>query len=210
MKLTTKKGYGFFEATSALQKAIRRSDEQTAIYFAVEFWNSGYDEYVWKRLKIITSEDVGLASPNMPAIINSLYTFYAELKKKSDADSKSKGESNRPERMYYIHAVLALTRAKKSRLVDYTLVSAWREHDDIYMDIPDYAYDMHNTKGKSMGRDVNHFYDEGTLIENYVPQPGETGAREKAKKLHNESPNKIKFSEEKKGSLNQKSTLFDE
>ena len=71
-QMTTKKGYDFFEVSSTLQKSIRRGDEETALFFMVELVNSSYDEYVWKRLKIIASEDVGLAEPMMPATIGLL------------------------------------------------------------------------------------------------------------------------------------------
>jgi hypothetical protein len=98
---TTRKGYDLFEVASAFQKSVRRGDEETAMYFAVELFESGYDEYLWKRMKIITSEDVGLAEPALPATIGALYAMYVDQKKKKDA-------ANRPERLFLVHAVLLL------------------------------------------------------------------------------------------------------
>lgn len=200
MKLTTKKGHGFFEVTSAFQKAIRRNEEATALYFMVELFNSGYDEYAWKRIKIMASEDIGLAEPTMPATIQALYQSYTELKK----DNKE----NKPERMFLTHAVLLLCRAKKSRLVDYALIKIWREHDSLTLPIPDYAYDMHNTRGKQMGRGIDHFYNDGTVLANHNPQPGEEQMKAQAYELHKLTPGKLKF---ETGPKNHKTvTLFDE
>ena len=55
--LRTVSGCDFFEASSAMQKAIRRSDTKVAGYFALELWHSGYRDYVWKRLYTISAED---------------------------------------------------------------------------------------------------------------------------------------------------------
>ena len=41
------------------------------------------------------------------------------------------------------------------------------------MDLPDYAYDMHTRKGKSMGRGLQYFYQESVKINNANRIPGE-------------------------------------
>jgi replication-associated recombination protein RarA len=56
-QLLTKRGYDFGEATSAMQKAIRRNIARVAGYFAIELFESGYVEYTWKRLLTISAED---------------------------------------------------------------------------------------------------------------------------------------------------------
>ena len=50
---------------SAVQKCIRRGNEMEAMYWAVEMFESGFDEWLWKRLRIIASEDVGLAEEHV-------------------------------------------------------------------------------------------------------------------------------------------------
>jgi replication-associated recombination protein RarA len=195
MKLQTKKGYGFFEATSAFQKAIRLGDEETALYFAVEFFNSGYDNYLWRRMKIIVSEDIGIAAPTMISDIQALFVSYYEQKE----DKKE----NRPERLFLVHAVVMLCRAPKSRLIDWLMISLWREHETVHMEVPDYAFDMHNVKGKQMGRGMDHFYDEGTKLENHHKQAGEDAAKAKARVLHKKHPGKLSFTDVQKGTLKQ-------
>ena len=61
-QLKTHGGYLAGEVTSALQKSIRRGDERGAVFWASELDLSGYGKYVWKRLKIIASEDIGPAA----------------------------------------------------------------------------------------------------------------------------------------------------
>ncbi|HVN96854.1 MAG TPA: hypothetical protein VMT62_10515 [Syntrophorhabdaceae bacterium] len=165
-QIKTKKGYDFFEVSSAFQKAIRRSDEEVALFFATELETSGYGEYAWKRMKIITSEDVGLAEPLMPANIMALYDMYCQQKRKKDDNSGS-------ETLFLIHAVLLLCRSRKSRLIDWAVIALLNEHPSRHMEIPDYAYDKHNAKGRSMGRGWDHFYEEGTRLENHTPVEGE-------------------------------------
>lgn len=170
----TKKGYNLFEVASALQKSIRRNEEDQALYWAVELYTSGYDNYLWKRLRIICSEDVGLAEPNMPANIQALWAMYQEQRKMKD-------EKHAPERLFLIQAVLMLCRAQKSRLVDWVLIATFGEHEDRNLPLPDYAYDKHNQKGRTMGRGWDHFFEEGTRLNPHIDLPGEAEAKVKAR-----------------------------
>ncbi len=181
MEILTKNKYKFFECSSALQKAIRRNDEKVALFFMTELYLSGYGEYVWKRLKIIVSEDVGLAEPNMPSNIHALYCMYNEQK------VKSKGAKT-PERLFLVQAVVMLCRAKKSRLIDWYVIKLFREHETNQMNIPDYAFDMHNIKGKIMGRGLDHFYTEGSKLENHVEQDKELEIKKAAYFIHKAKP----------------------
>ena len=63
-KVTTVNGHLLPEVVSALQKCIRRGQVDDALYWAVDMYLTGYDEYCWKRLRIMASEDVGPAEPN--------------------------------------------------------------------------------------------------------------------------------------------------
>ena len=155
--LVTQRGYAFAEVASALQKSIRRGLEEDALYWAAELDRSGYGQYVWKRLNMITSEDVGLAEPHLPATIRALYDTWTETRKKKDERA--------PERMFMVHAVLLLVRAKKSRICDHAKMWAFSDHIE-YREIPDVALDKHTLRGKRMGRGFEHFFTEGQHLEN--------------------------------------------
>ena len=64
-----------------LQKAIRRGNEREALFWASELDLAGYGNYVWKRLRIIASEDVGLADTDAVIAVRVLYENWQEAKK---------------------------------------------------------------------------------------------------------------------------------
>ena len=128
------------------------------LFWATELDLSGYGEYTWKRLKIVTSEDIGLAEPNLPATIHALYQCWLEQRKKAD-------ERHGPERLFLIHAVILLARAKKSRLVDHALIAHY-EAGRPKREIPDYALDKHTARGRKLRRGHEHFWQEGAKLAN--------------------------------------------
>ena len=56
-QLTTVRGYSLSDVASALQKAIRRADARLAGYWAIELFESGFRDYLWRRLLTISAED---------------------------------------------------------------------------------------------------------------------------------------------------------
>ena len=171
--ITTEKGYDFFECSSAMQKCIRRGLEDEALYWAVELYNSGYSEYVWKSLRIMSSEDVGLAEPGISSEIWALYSMFKE-------QAKKKEDKNEPQRLFLTHAVFLLARSRKSRLIDWALIWGWFTHKFRKLTIPDFAYDKHNERGRSLKRGWGHFFREGSLLENHSLQEREDEFRQRA------------------------------
>jgi len=167
--MQTKKGYDFFEASSSFQKSIRRNLEEEALYWMTEFLNAGMDNYLWKRILIIVMEDVGLAEPNAPAIVNGLYEIYKDMKKRKDEHWK----------LAIIQSVIYLCRAKKSRLVDWTKNCELHYHDSYNLEVPDFALDIHTKRGRMMGKTVNDFFVEGSKLEPHTPLEHEEERKEK-------------------------------
>jgi replication-associated recombination protein RarA len=156
----TVNGHLLTEVVSALQKCIRRGDEDGALYFGVDMYLSNYAEYAWKRMRIMVSEDIGLAEPNLPANFEALYNSYTALAKKKDPHA--------PEKLMFVHAILLLSRAKKSRIVDHALIHHFLNHGkpEVRREIPDAALDKHTVRGRKMGRGFDHFFNEGAKLEN--------------------------------------------
>jgi replication-associated recombination protein RarA len=157
--MITKGGHSFYEVASAIQKYVRRGDEHKALYWFSELFISGYDEYGWKRIKVMVSEDIGIANPTLPAQIHALYETYVEMKKQKNKHC--------PEKLPYVHAVMLLVRSPKSRLVDNKLC----QYFDLRSNIPtpefdDYVFCLHTLKGKFKKRGNKHFYEEAALITN--------------------------------------------
>lgn len=154
-------GYLCEEVSSALQKSIRRGFADDALYWAVELDLAGFPEYVWKRLRIIASEDVGAAAPSLVVEIRALYENWKELRSKRDA-------RHAPERLFLVDAVLRLARAPKSREVDHALVVHY-EGPRPRRPVPDWALDRHTGAGRRLGRGWSHFFDEGALVPSSGP-----------------------------------------
>lgn len=173
-EIKTINGYDFFECSSALQKCIRRGIEDDALFWMAELCLSNFQEYVWKRLRIISSEDVGLAEPHISSEISALYELHKEQAKKKD-------DKHFPERLFIVHAVIMLCRAKKSRHIDWQTVYVFGCHQKRFRSIPDFAYDKHTKKGKKLGRGFGHFFEEGCKLENHILVEGEAKAEENAK-----------------------------
>jgi replication-associated recombination protein RarA len=162
-RLTLQSGLDFFTVSSAFQKTIRRGMEHEALWFGTELYLSGYEEYAWFRLRVIVSEDVGIANPALPAQVQALYQTYLDFKKKKNRHS--------PEKLPFFHALLLLVRSPKSRLIDnllseYMFIRDTVEAPDLNSKDLDFIKDLHTAAGKKLGRGLDHFYEEGGKIEN--------------------------------------------
>ena len=159
----TENGYPFDEVASAIQKAIRRGLEEEAMYWAVEM-ESKFPDYLWKRLQVISVEDIGIADPQVVLYVAEMRRLYQELKKEYDKEPKRKSRSFR---MVLANAVLAMCRAKKSRIGDeFQIVIYGRKEQGWKLEIPDYALDMHTGRGRNMKRGADHFWSEGVKLDN--------------------------------------------
>ena len=69
------------EVASALQKSIRRGLERESLYWASELDLAGFPDYLWRRLRIIASEDVGLAAPEVAVQVRALSENFSDQRK---------------------------------------------------------------------------------------------------------------------------------
>ena len=154
-QLTTEGGYEFGEVISALQKGIRRGNEEHAMYWALECFPH-YSKALWVRLRVICNEDIGLADPMCSIYVNAQADHFNALEKEGS------------QRLVLSNTILYLCRAKKSRLADHfqcaviqrKLQQGWR------IEIPDYAKDKHTRAGKHMGRSWEHWFEHGCKLTN--------------------------------------------
>lgn len=170
----TPNGHFRSHVTSWLQKAIRRGDEESALYCARELDQFGAPGHVWHRLIVICSEDIGIVERGVVADVRALYENWRQFGSDPLAPSAENSES----RLYIFHAVMLLARAHKGRQVLHAVNKLYL--DRTRKEIPDYAYDMHSASGKKLGRDMAHFLREGALLKNKadVPDPYESSATE--------------------------------
>jgi len=159
MKILTCNKYSLFEAASALQKEIRRGHEEQAMYWALELAET-YADFLWVRLIIIANEDIGLADPTVIVLTESLRIQFYLVRKKKGASW----------RIVLANAIIALCRAKKTRLADSFMaaISHRRDSEGWRLKVPDYALDKHTVRGKRLGRSWDHWASEGCQLHNEV------------------------------------------
>lgn len=156
---TTVRGYELADVVSALQKAIRRADQRLTGYFAMELFESGFEQYAWRRLLTISAEDChGCITQEVKALYDS-----AELVKRG---------RKRPDRIFLAKAAVLLAAAKKCRDADHmsclmydagvpddaTVQRAIEESRAEHVAIPDYAYDCHTPTGRAAGKTRSDFF----------------------------------------------------
>lgn len=151
-QILTRKDYDFYECASALQKSVRRGIEKDALFFGMELYASGYSKYLWKRIFIMVSEDIGLANPDLAQRVQALYANWQIIAEKNVNDGT----------LPIIHAIVELCRSKKSRMLDHAKV--WALFSNYRPDVPDYALDTHTRRGKRMGRNLDFFKEIGSII----------------------------------------------
>lgn len=161
MNYLTKRGYALLDVASALQKSIRRGDAKLAGYMAQELVASGYVEYVWKRLLIISAEDChGIITQEIKALHES-FQFV------------NKGKRELKGRIFVSKAVLVLAHALKSRDADHLQCLMYDKKLGITdeeinaeiiaidrserIDLPLYTFDVHTLKGKISGKTKEQF-----------------------------------------------------
>jgi replication-associated recombination protein RarA len=160
-RITTKRGYSLLEVASALQKAIRRADARLSGYWAIELFESGYQQYLWRRLLTISAEDCwGVITHE----IESLYRSWQLI------DQQKKGAG----RIFAAKATILLAQARKCRDADHltNLVYDPKSIPDARLEsdldaareateaIPDYAFDCHTNAGRKAGKTKDMFFRE--------------------------------------------------
>jgi replication-associated recombination protein RarA len=110
----TKHGYPSFPVLSAIQRAIRRCEEDDAMFWASELalTNHAAQAALWTILKHSASEDIGIADSFKAILVEALFRNWEREK---DCD------------LYYAHAVEELANARKSRIVDNALHALYGE-----------------------------------------------------------------------------------
>lgn len=158
------------EVISALQKEIRRSNTENAALLAYEMATTSpeMEAYLWRRLLAISVEDIGWGDVQAPIIIYTLHQI-------NQTFDRSAGERL----LFATHAVRYLCACPKDRSSDEMTMWIKREVESgrLLPTIPDYALDMHTARGSEMGRDLQHFLEEGAKLIPELPDRDTTYKR---------------------------------
>ncbi len=152
--LMSPRGIPVDQLVSVLQKEIRRGNVDNAVLAAYEMLSTSADvtEHLWRRLKIIAVEDVGMGEPLAPLLVNCLHENFRAV---PDGDT-----------MMAVHAVRLLAAAPKDRTSSEHayLVAAKVERGELVVSVPDYALCVHTRAGQEMGRGLMHWWRNGALV----------------------------------------------
>lgn len=147
--------YEFDECASALQKCIRRNMEYEACWWAFVLHESGYHKYMWRRLLIIASEDIGNATPDSAVLVNALHQNYMAA---ITATNRAKNDAL----VFAFQAIIYMCRAIKTREAD-SLVNLIRTEygNGKRLEVADFSLDMHTKRG----RHIHGTWQDGTQAE---------------------------------------------
>jgi replication-associated recombination protein RarA len=152
----TKNGLDADLVISALQKCIRRGDEETALRMAYELYLTSqfHEQKMWQRLLVISVEDVGFGEPTAPNLVKTLYDLHKEF----DYDDGDRT-------IFFMQAIRYICKCKKERSTDNIKCIIMKEFEQGYVpEVPEYTIDMHTIKGRAMGRDVFYFLNEASKV----------------------------------------------
>jgi replication-associated recombination protein RarA len=161
-KVQTAHGFSADELVSSLQKSIRRGLVENAALVAYEMFatSAALEEHLWRRLEIISVEDIGFGNLDAPLLVHTLNDF------------RQRASRTTPDRVIFlIHAVRILASSQKDRTSDE--MATWVRHavdsGETLPEVFDVALDMHTKRGQEMGRGFMQWFTEGARVENEIP-----------------------------------------
>jgi replication-associated recombination protein RarA len=156
----TRHGLAADEVISGLQKEIRRGRVENAALLAYEMISTSaeLEAMLWRRLLVISVEDVGWGDLNAPSLVLDLSQI---------AERFERGGSPPDRGLFAIHAVRYLASRVKDRSSEelYSWVQRVVDGGMMLPEIPDYALDRQTARGRAMGRGRQHYYEHAARME---------------------------------------------
>jgi putative ATPase len=149
-----------YDTISAFIKSIRGSDVDASLYYLAKMVYSGEDpSFIFRRLVISASEDVGLADPNALSVVTSAAAAFERV--------------GLPEGQYHLaHATIYLATAPKSNSTKAFFEILNVVEQEISEDIPNHLKDA-SRDSKSLGHGVGylypHDYEDNWVAQQYLP-----------------------------------------
>lgn len=155
-----KDGDAHYDTISAFIKSLRGSDPDAAFYWLARMIKAGEDpRFIFRRMLILASEDVGMAYPQAVSIV--------------EADASAFDRVGFPEGKYHLsHAALFLALCPKSDSVNgYFDAESAVEETCRTEDVPSHLRDAHRdkAKGDGVGYKYPHLYPNHYVEQQYLP-----------------------------------------
>ena len=158
--LYDKEGDAHFDTISAFIKSIRGSDPDAALYWLARMMYAGEDpRYVFRRLVILASEDIGLGDPHAVSVVTSCAAAFDRV--------------GMPEGRYPLaQATLYLATAPKSNsamaFFDALAAVEREQEEEVPLHLRDPSRDKHSF-GHGQGYLYPHSYREHWVEQQYLP-----------------------------------------
>ncbi|WP_203930737.1 hypothetical protein [Virgisporangium ochraceum] len=158
-RMLSPRGVPVDQLVSVLQKEIRRGRVDNAVLAAYEMHTTSPEvaAHLWRRLRVIAVEDVGMGAPLAPVLLRELR-----------ADYEASGGTDW---MQVVHAVRYLATAPKDRTsaehADY--VRTVVDSGELRVEVPDYALCVHTRAGRELGRGLRQWWENGARVADEHP-----------------------------------------
>ena len=158
-RVLSPRGIPVDQLVSVLQKSIRRSEVDEAVLAAYEMHATSPEvgAHLWRRLRLIAVEDVGMGAPLAPVLLRELQSDYEA--------------SDGTDWMQVVHAVRYLATSAKDRTssehADYVRMAV--ESGDVVLAVPDHALCVHTRQGQLLGRGLVQWWEHGAQVRDELP-----------------------------------------
>lgn len=158
--LYDKEGDAHFDTISAFIKSLRGSDPDAALYWLAKMVYAGEDpRFIFRRMLILASEDVGLADPNAVVVVNACASAFEWV--------------GMPEGRYHLaQATLYLANAPKSNSVMGFFDALAVVEKEREAQVPNHLKDANRDKkglGHGAGYLYPHAYRDHWVAQQYLP-----------------------------------------
>ncbi|MBD2452392.1 AAA family ATPase [Nostoc sp. FACHB-152] len=158
--LYDKEGDVHFDTISAFIKSLRGSDPDAALYWLAKMVYAGEDpRFIFRRMLILASEDVGLADPNAIVVVNACNEAYDRV--------------GMPEGRYHLaQATLYLATAPKSNSIMGFFDALASVEQETEKDVPNHLKDANRDKkgfGHGQGYLYPYAYRDHWVAQQYLP-----------------------------------------
>jgi replication-associated recombination protein RarA len=163
----THHGYTLDVVRSALQKAIRRGQEDEAAWWAFQLLKYGWFKYLWRTFRGIAAEDIGMGDPDIATKIDAMANNAME--------STDGGKKGAFVGLWEMTAVITLCRAPKSWEQTHLLLKQqklWQDIEHGRTEPPppkEEALDAHTDAGRRNGVKKSQWWNEGDALEPKAP-----------------------------------------
>ncbi|KAF5295738.1 hypothetical protein FQA39_LY12911 [Lamprigera yunnana] len=139
-------GDDFHDLKSALQKSIRGSDVDAALYYFARLAEIGDFETLMRRMTIMAYEDIGLANPMVPLRVSAACDAFRQI--------------GMPEGIIPLGlAIVEMALSEKSNSAYLATQQAIKDvRNGLVHNVPDYLKDSHYASAKKLNRGIGYKY----------------------------------------------------